>query len=179
MVFDELLSVMPVPSNVVEGGLGQDWGRVTGRFCDPLPTDYMQFIDTYGSGSVNGFLTVFNPFSANFHVNLFDQVLFTLSSLRALKAQFPREVPFPLYFEPGGMLPWGMSIDGDIYCWLTNGISGGWQTVVICRHAPAGHFKMTMTQFLARAIKGEIKSYSIPEDFGDGGCGVFYPLEKT
>jgi hypothetical protein len=165
MVIDELLAVLPAPSTPAESSAANNWGTITDQFGEPLPNDFMQFIDHYGSGTVNAHISVFNPFSTNPHLNLIRQSMIQLSALRLLKAEFPEEIPFPLFFEPGGLLPWGLSIDGDVYCWLTKGISGRWEVVVICRSGGAEHFSVTMTQFLARLIKEDIVSASVPSDF--------------
>lgn len=72
MVIDELFSLLPRPAQPSEQGSTSQWASVTSKLGGPLPTDYMQFIDHYGSGTINSFLTVFNPFSANPHVNLLE-----------------------------------------------------------------------------------------------------------
>ena len=177
MIIDELLAVLPAPEVPLESNKANDWGRVTDLFGDPLPMDYMQFIDVYGSGSLCGYLTAFNPFSTNQYLNLTHQVFVQLAALRAIRVEFPDEVPFPLFFEPGGLLPWGISIDGDLYCWLTEGISSKWNVVVVCRSGGCERFEMTMTQFLARIIKGEISSVSIPNDLSSQVGVRFEPYQ--
>ncbi|MBD9668836.1 hypothetical protein IB278_33265 [Variovorax sp. VRV01] len=89
MVIDELLSLLPPPAQLTEQGTTGQWGAVTSKLGGPLPTDYMQFIDHYGSGTINSCLTVLNPFSANPHVNLLDQMFVQLSALRELRTSYP------------------------------------------------------------------------------------------
>ena len=53
--------------------------EVTGRpskpsWAPPLPNDYKAFISTYGSGSVNGLLSIWSPFAKDDARNLFRQV---------------------------------------------------------------------------------------------------------
>lgn len=177
MVIDELLQVLPAPDHPAE--VGTDWGSVTAKFGGPLPTDYMAFIERFGSGTVNGFLTPFNPFSRNPHVNLLEQVFVQLSALRELRAEFPEYNPYPLFFEPGGLLPWGLSIDGDVFCWVTQGQSGRWEVVVMPRHSAPERFPMSMTQFLARGITGSISSTSLPPEFATGSTGRFEPTHHV
>jgi hypothetical protein len=177
MVIDELLQVLPPPDHPVELGIAESWGKVTEKFGGPLPTDYMQFIDRFGSGTLNSFLTPFNPFSRNQHINLFEQVFVQLSALRELRAEFPEYNSYPLFFEPGGLLPWGTSIDGDVFCWLTAGASGAWHTVVVPRHGEAERFPMSMTQFLARAISGSVKTAALPSPFPHSGSATYEPLQ--
>lgn len=68
-------------------------------------------------------------------------------------------------FEPGGLLPWGISIDGDIFCWTTAGASGKWKVVVMCRHSEPESFDTSMCQFLIDAIRGQITSVAMPEEW--------------
>ena len=175
MVIDELLQVLPPPDRPTETGLAASWGLVTAKFGSPLPTDYMQFIDRFGSGTLNSFLTPFNPFSRDSSTNLFEQTFVQLAALRELRAEFPEYNPYPLFFEPGGLLPWGISIDGDVFCWLTSGASGAWQIVVVPRHGEVERFQMSMTQFLARAITGTVKSAALPSPFLHSGSATYEP----
>lgn len=168
MVINELFSLLPRPDQPSELGTAAEWGVVTSKLGGPLPTDYMQFIDHYGSGTVNGFLTVFNPFSANPHLNLLDQVFVQLSALRELRTSLPEDFPFPLFFEPGGLLPWAASEDGDVFCWSTEGASGGWEVVTVPRGDSPERFELSMAQFLARGLTGEVKSSALPPYFASG-----------
>jgi len=168
MVIDELLSLLPRPAQPHEQGTAAKWGAVTSKLGGPLPTDYMQFIDHYGSGIINGCLTVFNPFSANPGVNLLDQVFVQLSALRELRTSYPGDFPFPLFFEPGGLLPWAASEDGDVFCWSTHGASGIWEVVTVPRSDSPERFKLSMTQFLAQGLIGELKSSALPLRFASG-----------
>lgn len=146
-----------------------DWGYVTGRLGEPLPTDFMQFIDAYGSVELNSHVVVFNPFSQSANINFFEGAFSSLAVLRTIKNEFPDCIPEPLYFEKGGLLPWGFSTVGDIYCWVTQGISGTWKIAVVCRDGDYEAFAMTMTQFLARVFTGKIRSESIPYETIESG----------
>jgi hypothetical protein len=167
MTIKHLQEILKPPASPIDAGKGKDWGSITAKFNAPLPTDYMQFIDIYGSGEVGGWLTVFNPFSENQNISLLDQFFFLLSGLNATKSEFPESCPYPLLFEPGGLLPWGISIDGDIYCWLTVGASGKWKTVIIGRHSEPEEYNLTFSMFLVKAITGEIESNTIPTEWKD------------
>lgn len=128
----------------------------------------MQFIDSYGSGSINRFLHVFNPFSANPNINLFDQLFTQLSALRELRTDHPDVFTHPLFFEPGGLLPWATSDDGDVFCWSTYGVSGAWEVVTVPRSDSPERFRLSMTQFLARGLTGQLQSSALPSHFATG-----------
>jgi len=171
MLIDDLGKLLQVPVEPLESGRGANWGSVTDNFGESLPVDYMQFIDRYGTGIVNDFLTVLNPFSANRNLNLLNQAFVQLSALRALKNEFPEQYSYPLFFEPGGVLPWGMSIDSDLFCWRTEGASGRWSVVVFPRHGDVEAYPMPMCAFILGAMQGSIASAALPKPFV-GGNGV-------
>ena len=47
--------------------MATDWGRFT------IPSDYIEFINEYGTGRIADFIVIFNPFSKNEDVNFFEQ----------------------------------------------------------------------------------------------------------
>lgn len=165
MSIKQLQAVLKPPTAPVELGISQNWGRITSKFGFPLPTDYMQFVDLYGSGEIGGWLTVFNPFSKNPNISFVEQFFYVLSSISEIKKEFPESCPYPLLFEPEGLLPWGISIDGDIYCWSTTGSSGKWKIVIIGRHSEPEEFQYSFSEFLSGVIKGTIESYTIPQEW--------------
>jgi hypothetical protein len=172
MVIDPLLTILRPPSAPQDPGTARRWGDVGRRIGEVLPGDYMKFVELYGTGTIAEWLTVLNPFAANRHQNLFVAGFEFMAALREIKREFPEEVPFPLFYEPQGLLPWGVSIDGDIFCWSTTGLSGNWTVVVIGRHTGNEEFRMPMTQFLFEALSKKIKPRCFPSDLEpifDGG----------
>lgn len=97
-----------------------------------------------------------------------------LSALRELRINFPNEFVFPLFFEPGGLLPWAASDDGDVFCWSTDGASGTWEGVTVPRSDSPERFKLSMAQFLVQGLTGRIKSSALPPYFVSG-TGSFEP----
>ncbi|MEL4428560.1 SMI1/KNR4 family protein [Shewanella mangrovisoli] len=166
--FEEMSNYLTIPSSPCEAGKGLNWGLVTNFYGKSLPTDYMMFIEYYGSGEIGGWLTVLNPFSNNTYINLLHQFAPILSSVSTLKEEFPETYPFPLLFEPGGLLPWGISIDGDIYCWSTAGVSGKWKIVVLGRHSEPEEFEVSFTSFINGLLNGSISCKAIPQEWAGG-----------
>jgi hypothetical protein len=164
MVIDPLLTILKTPATPHESGTAEGWGDVGRRIGEVPPGDYMKFIELYGTGTIADWLTVLNPFAANRHQNLFVAGFEFLAALREIKGQFLEEVPFPLFYEPQGLLPWGISIDGDIFCWSTRGLSGHWTVTVIGRHTGNEEFPMPMTQFLFEALSGRVRPRCFPSD---------------
>jgi hypothetical protein len=164
MVIDPLLTILKPPATPREPGTAAGWGDVGRRLGEVLPGDYMKFIELYGTGTIAEWLSVLNPFASHHYENLFGGGFEFLAALREIKGQFPEEVPFPLFYEPGGLLPWGSSTDGDIFCWSTRGLSGLWTVTVIGRHTGNEQFPVPMTQFLFEALTGKVSPRCFPPD---------------
>jgi hypothetical protein len=131
-----------------------------------LPEDFVAFIETYGPGEVCGWLNVRSPFSSG-GAGFVARMLAALGALRELKASFPETIPYPLHFEPGGLIPWGTSMDGDEFCWLAQGLPSEWPTVIVCRHAPIEEHPLGMEALLESAVEGRLESNAWPEDIGE------------
>lgn len=167
----ELLDALPPPEAACEtGGSLRDWNRVFAAIGTRLPEDYVQFINHYGTGSVCGFFWVYNPFSANEHLNLLTCWTTTLSGMASLRADPERGhdmVPFPLYFEPGGLLPWGRTVNGEDLFWRTAGDPDRWTVVVIGRSSGVESFDVPMSRFLKDVIGRLIRPEFVPPNVWD------------
>src|SRR5215216_123968 len=89
-----LTTLMPPPPTPSEPPNEGGWQSVEARLGMELPEDYKQFITHYGTGAVDTFLWVLNPFSTNTHLNLFDEGRVKLEALRELRYE---TIPYPLY----------------------------------------------------------------------------------
>ncbi len=177
MIIDALFDVLPRPAAPIEVGDEHGWLRVFRRMGTRLPEDYVQFIKAYGTGIIDEFCWVCNPFSQNENLSLLEQVPAILSSFRVLKAEHPQYFSVPLYFEPNGLLPWGGTIDGDVFCWETSESIDHWPVVVVPRDEDDvelhGH---PMTVFLAKVLTGSIKSAAFPDGFPGPSGPRFEPV---
>lgn len=169
MTLAHLLEVLPPPTTPIESGRNRDWTETEGRIGIALPDDYKQYINTYGSGQIGGFLLPFNPFSGNEYVNLVDQIRVRLDALRVIRDKYgPKECPYPLFPEKGGLLPWGATDNGDVLFWLTKGEPRHWAVIINESRSPLfERHAESMTDLLAKLITGEVRSEIFPEDFPD------------
>jgi hypothetical protein len=174
--FGDLCKAVPPPDNPFEAGRPEGFTAVEGRLGLALPTDYKSLIGAYGAGSWKGFLWVLNPFASNRYLNLFEQTQRQLDAERTIRADWPKDVPFALYPEPGGLLPWAMTDNGDRLYWVTEGRPDTWDTVVYESRGPEyDRHRMSCCEFLRRWVAGELRVSVFPDDFEYGFVGAFEP----
>ena len=129
-----IAKLLPPPAS--PRGLDRPWDVVEQQIGLPLPADYKAFIDLYGTGKVSsadGWADIWN---------FRDKSLFGRSVSEGLSgpesvAQFYRRrvnttdwpCPFPIYPEPGGLLPFGSVVDVQHLNWLTTGPPDRWDVV--------------------------------------------------
>lgn len=176
---DELTAVIPPPANPVIKLTDADWLRQYGLIGTRLPSDFALVYKTYGLGWFN---SRSHRWSASLHLHFSGFVWSAadrLTALRLIKERRPKNVPFPLYWEPNGLLPWGY-MRGDIdLCWRVRGeLVDNWRIVVL--RAVSGkyeEFEMSAIQFLARVIAGSVTCSLMPKGF-PGAKGVAFHQDE-
>lgn len=119
---DDLTRLIPAPKQPVDTGDEQNWSNMEEKIGISLPTNYKNYISTYGSGQIGRFLWIYNPFSNNKNINLLAQSDIVLDALRTIKAEHGESVcPYPIFPEKDGLLPFGRTDNGDDLFWLTKG----------------------------------------------------------
>lgn len=147
------------PSEIPDGG----WQSVQARLGIEFPADYKEFIARYGTGAIDSFLWVLSPFATNRHLNLFDEGRAKLEALSELRYE---SIPYPLFPDAGGILPWGVTDNGDVLYWLCNGPPSDWVIVVNESRGPRWReFKLSTSEFLAAVVTRELVVDVFPEDF--------------
>jgi hypothetical protein len=131
MDLSSLTQVLTAPENPVEvSGDPKRWQLVEGRLGTALPADYKNFIDRYGSGRIDRFLLIFNPFAANPSVNLYSASEARIVGMRELLKN-PHEKFRPRLFpQLGGVLPFGATDYGDTLYWKTGSDPDAWSIVI-------------------------------------------------
>lgn len=120
----ELGKLMNPPALPLEADV--EWGAVEAALSATLPQDYKDFIGMYGSGSINGFLTILNPAASDDHRNLFKQLEVSRADADRVSEYFSTLVAggppllYGLYPERGGFLPWGRAGNGRWCDWMTS-----------------------------------------------------------
>ncbi len=154
MPLSELIAVAPPPREPVAGR--GNWKAVEERLGLGLPGDFKALIETYGSGSFSDFLNPINPFrgdGAGFDWADRDILEFD----RETRDEYPDALPYPIHPEPGGILPWAETDNGDILYWLTEGDPDSWPILIRESRGPDRVvYPFGAVEFLHRWLSGEL-----------------------
>lgn len=158
--------IMAAPASPVEPARTEGWCEVESRLGTGLPVDYKEFVSEFGTGCIGEFIWILNPFSQNPHLNLLTQFEGIAKTERDLKAIYGPVLPLPLFPAPNGLLPVGLTDNGDHISWLTGGKPDTWAVVVSDSRGPEWErFDQTLTSFIAIILGGERVCGIFPEDF--------------
>ncbi|MFJ9804637.1 SMI1/KNR4 family protein [Streptomyces wuyuanensis] len=80
-----------------------------------LPSDYKAFLDLYGPGSIDGYLSLSRPLEAD--ATELDR-LWSLEDWRRARLSTPDLYPYPFHPDPGGLISWGSDEHGSEYYFL-------------------------------------------------------------
>ncbi|MEY9892092.1 hypothetical protein ABIA35_008062 [Catenulispora sp. MAP12-49] len=117
---------MPMPDSLTrlvalmsppERAASTDWDEMARTWGTRFPADFRGFIDTYGPGTICGFLFVGRCFGP--------------PSLEDCIDVEAGDRPFP---EPGGLLAWGGTVTGDACYFKTAENPEDWRVVIWRRH---------------------------------------------
>jgi hypothetical protein len=166
MSVDALERILLPPASASEVPDRRDWGAIESRLGTALPADYKEFITSYGTGKINDFLVVLNPFSQNRYVNLLNYARSNLAAYDESKARFPKHYLYDTYPAPGGILPFAATDNANSVYWRTNGVPERWTVTVYESRGPK-HFGFNggMTEFLTAVLTRAIKCTVFPDDF--------------
>ena len=105
----------------------------------------------------------------NPYVNLGSQISLKLDALKTLARDFGEKCPYPLFPEDDGLLPLGITDNGDVIHWLRRGEPNDWKIVVNEARGPRyEEFDGDVTSFLRRMLTREIECSLLPSNFPEG-----------
>lgn len=111
---DELRRIAPPPEGAPPT---VDWPAARAALGVELPSDYVALVDAWGAGSFDGFLWLFAPGHPNVNLDLVRQAEEQTWALREL-AEAGEEIPYQPSIAHGGLLPWGLTDNGDVCYWV-------------------------------------------------------------
>ena len=151
-----LAAILRVPSPLVAAPGEADWARVEAELGTPLPADYRAFVGYFGSVEIGTVFVTYSPFATLETVNLLAEVRGLTPYLQTIPDY---DLPYPLFPDSGGLLPWGSTTDDGILFWRTIGAPNEWTVVVAL--SIGGMFEeydSDMTTFIGRWATKEIES---------------------
>ena len=176
-MLERLRQLLPPPADPVEPGRPDGWAAAERNLGTALPGDFKAFTELYGSGTVDDFLYLFNPFASGQDGNLLAEKDRVLAAYGQTRARFPDRLPLPPFPEPGGVLPLGRTDNGDELYWVTAGDPDGWPVALLeSRAALQELHAMPGTGFLAALAANQLTSRILPEDVLDRASHRFTPL---
>jgi hypothetical protein len=176
-MLDRLRQLLPPPADPVEPGRPDGWAAVEAAIGTALPGDFKAFTEWYGSGTVDDFLYLFNPFTQGQDGNLVVEKDRVLAAYGKTRARFPDRLPLPPFPEPGGVLPLGRTDNGDELYWVTEGHPDRWPVALLeSRAALQEVHRMPVTGFLAALAANQLASRVLPDDVLGRPSHRFTPL---
>jgi hypothetical protein len=176
-MLERLEQLLPPPEDPVEPGRPDGWAAVEAALGTGLPNDFKAFTERYGSGMVDDFLYLFNPFTAGEDGNLLVEKDRVLAAYRQTRARFPDRLALPPFPEPGGVLPLGRTDNGDELYWVTQGQPDDWPVALVESRATLQEVHpMPVTGFLTALSANQLTSRVLPDDLLGRPNHRFTPL---
>lgn len=166
MSLSDLKNILVPPHLPSENGDEEFWPAIDENIY--FPDDYVSFTKIYGVGRIADFIALFNPFTKNSDLNFFEQKKLILDDFKYLIDEDPDYYKYPLYPNKDGLLPIGVTDNGDYFFWVVSNIhnSNLWGTAIIPSRSPdIEYFDENITSLLAGVLSGKIKAVSLPRDF--------------
>ncbi|MFD3516655.1 hypothetical protein [Streptomyces sp. NPDC058657] len=140
------------------------WEAIAQGLGTPLPPDFIELSEWYPSFILADFLAIHLPGpgeEAGFVAGCRDDRE-DLEDLRDAGMSHGY-VPYP---EPGGLIAWGGSQEGDVFYWKTSESGpSSWTIVVSGRNDDWCEFQGTLTEYLAGLISGKVSPDGLPPNF--------------
>ena len=161
MAIEDLVKVVPPPSNPLDAGSVAARAVIEGRLGFALPNDLYDFVSRYGTGAFSDTLTIHNPFAPNYF-EVLDEVSTCYRELK--RSEGDTVIPYHVYPASPGLLLCGSEVNGHIIFWLTEGQPDQWPLILMAVDFQFERRDVSLTAFLAQVQSGQT------------GC-VFWDLE--
>jgi hypothetical protein len=159
---EKLVRLIPPPDSPTASN--GDWALVEADLGTTLPRDWKALVERYGHGTFADFFHLLSPFFAP--CTMMSTARGALAADRVIAKAFPKAIPFPLFPDAEGALPWAQTDNGDVAYWLTWGEPDEWPVAV---RNPRGGEKYDLIEggaarFLAGWLGGERACTVFPSD---------------
>lgn len=165
MSVNKLSTVLIPPEKPFRTKGGQSWEEIEESVGTALPSDYKEFISTYGTGGIDDFLWILTPFVKDENVNLITKSRVILEAYVQSKQNHPEYYPHGVFPNENGLLPWAFTDNGDVLYWLVKGNPDQWKIVAYDSRSENYEYPLSMTEFLYGIINKSLVCEVFPEDF--------------
>jgi hypothetical protein len=142
------------------------WKTVEEDLGTAIPEDYKEFIEIFGFGKVNEFLTILVPNVSNKYVDLVKRGRMELAAYESARTEFPEYYQDNTYPTPGGLLPFGLTDNGEVLYWRTVGAPTDWTVTVYESRGPEKcDFPGGMCDFLVAILTRRLECNALPRSF--------------
>jgi len=156
MTIRDLTKLIAPPAQPVNAPTPADWTRAEAVLGTSLPSDYKDFLATYGEGRVGDFLDVFLPEARNEWHDLET----ALDQERQVFAERQFPLRYALYPARPGLLPIGQTDNGDMLFYLVEGDAESWKIAFYkSRGEGVEVFDGGLSAFLVSAFRGETSAF--------------------
>lgn len=162
-----------------------DWDEFSRRNGFDAPLDYRLLMTRYGSGGfgtgqlAGGWLYTLDPFEPT--ATITQQSDWDRRNMRGLQRRFPDQFPgWAMWPEPGGLLPWANTADGDVVGWRTVGTPDEWGTRFFGRDSEFVELGFGAVEFILRLLGGTLGATELDGRFSRLEAGEelrFFPME--
>ncbi|MFE5332183.1 SMI1/KNR4 family protein [Embleya sp. NPDC056575] len=162
----------------VNRSVDADWREFEEEFCISLPSDYKDFISSYGPGRVRNNVIFFHPKAPMEpgSLSLGREIQRTAKSYRYTRSIDASLVPWPIYPESGWAVPIARESTGS--------------QILLCRSSPEGascslifdwrfgwdEYRMSFADFMVRGLSGDPDPPVFPAE--DGDYPAFVPVGR-
>jgi hypothetical protein len=137
------------------------WRAVEQSLGLELPKSYKQLVDLFGASVWADFLYVFSPFDERLNFERRGKQI--LEADRESRREFPEHYPIALFPEPGGLLPWAGTDNGDTFYFITAATPDRWPTLIKDSRSPEFEVSFLPPALLVHHIaEGKYRSTILP-----------------
>ncbi|MCD2469545.1 SMI1/KNR4 family protein [Streptomyces sp. MBT42] len=142
-----------------------DWAEASRVYGTSFPSDFREFMDRYGCGSIEDQLSVLAPRADESEPNAVSR--FSRDSLDEADLYEGWESPEAAAAHPlGQMLIWGETVGADTLCWFTaEADPDRWPVAVFSRASLTWSlYPYGMSAFLLRVLRGDLDDSPLSDD---------------
>lgn len=162
---DQLQTVLVAPAEPSGQPSAADWARVATETNLTFPSDFKQFLNTWGQAYIGGFLFPYSPNGTTRANELQSGVEYVSRALTTLKSHHPDSMPAPVFPEKGGFVAGGISDNGDFIGWMTVSSDPDQWPVAVWGHeddVPEVFEGTGFGAFILGVVQGDIRPVAFP-----------------